>query len=102
MNPHRKSTIEHCVEERIQEMWSTLLNAMTVDVEDYFQVQALEHRICRASWAHIPRRVENNIDWLLELFATHKVRATFFIMGWIAERHLDSVRHIAAADHELA
>src|SRR5436190_782061 len=82
--------------------WAVLRNAMTVDVEDYFQVQALTDRISRTSWDQIPRRVEANIDRLLELFAGHDVRGTFFTLGWIAERHPEMVRRIAAAGHELA
>jgi len=78
------------------------LNAMTVDVEDYFQVQALERSIPRASWEQIPRRVEANVDWLLNLFAANDITATFFILGWIAERHPEMVRRIAAEGHELA
>ena len=78
------------------------LNAMTVDVEDYFQVQALESCISRQSWEHIPTRVEANVNWLLELFAANQVTATFFILGWIAERHPEIVRRIAASDHEIA
>lgn len=79
-----------------------LSNAMTVDVEDYFQVEAFADRIARASWDDIPRRVEANVDRLLELFATAGVRATFFTLGWIAERHPGMVRRIAAGGHEVA
>ena len=79
-----------------------LLNAMTVDVEDYFQVQALADRIPRASWDQMPRRVESNIDRLLQLFSDAGVSATFFTLGWIAERHPMMVRRIAASGHELA
>jgi polysaccharide deacetylase family protein (PEP-CTERM system associated) len=79
-----------------------LLNAMTVDVEDYFQVQALADKIPRASWDQIPRRVESNIDRLLHLFSDNGVSATFFALGWIAERHPEMMRRIATAGHELA
>jgi len=78
------------------------VNAMTVDVEDYFQVQAFEQRIPRSAWNEIPRRVEANVDRLLELFLTNAVSATFFVLGWIAERHPDMIRRIAAGGHELA
>jgi polysaccharide deacetylase family protein (PEP-CTERM system associated) len=81
---------------------AALLNAMTVDVEDYFQVQALADRIPRTSWDEIPRRVEGNIDRLLQLFSDNNVGATFFTLGWIAERHPDMMSRIAAANHELA
>jgi polysaccharide deacetylase family protein (PEP-CTERM system associated) len=75
---------------------------MTVDVEDYFQVQALADWIPRATWDQIPRRVEANIDHLLLLFDANHVSATFFTLGWIAERHAEMVRRIARAGHELA
>jgi polysaccharide deacetylase family protein (PEP-CTERM system associated) len=80
----------------------TALNAMTVDVEDYFQVQAFADIVPRSSWDEIPRRVEANVDNLLELFDAHGTRATFFTLGWIAERHPQMVRRIADAGHELA
>src|ERR1700731_4811137 len=79
-----------------------LLNAMTVDVEDYFQVQALSDGIPRKAWDQIPRRVEANIDPLLQLFSDNRVSATFFTLGWIAERHPEMMRRIATAGHELA
>jgi polysaccharide deacetylase family protein (PEP-CTERM system associated) len=78
------------------------VNAMTVDVEDYFQVQAFEQRIPRGAWDDISHRVEANVDRLLELFAANRISATFFILGWIAERHPEMVRRIAAGGHELA
>ena len=81
---------------------TTLRNAMTVDVEDYFQVQALADRVPRTSWDEIPSRVERNIDRLLQLFSEHRVNATFFSLGWIAERHPEMMRRIAAEGHELA
>lgn len=77
-------------------------NAMSVDVEDYFQVQALAERIDRADWERLPRRVERSTERVLELFADHGVHATFFTLGWVAERHPALVRRIVAAGHELA
>ncbi len=77
-------------------------NAMTVDVEDYFQVSALAPHIPRSQWAHIPCRVERNVDRLLELFDGAAVHATFFTLGWVAERYPAMVRRIVAAGHELA
>ena len=77
-------------------------HAMTVDVEDYFQVEALADRIPRHSWNSIPRRVEANIDRLLQLFADNHVSATFFTLGWIAERHPEMIHRIVQAGHELA
>ncbi len=75
---------------------------MTVDVEDYFQVQAFADRIPRECWDSIPRRVEANVDRLLELFAANRVSATFFSLGWIAARQPAKLRRVAAAGHEIA
>ncbi|HTI79183.1 MAG TPA: polysaccharide deacetylase family protein, partial [Acetobacteraceae bacterium] len=61
-------------------------NAMTVDVEEHFQVQAFAHCIDRGSWDSIATRVEANVDRILEQFAAARVHATFFTLGWIAER----------------
>ena len=79
-----------------------IVNALTVDVEDYFQVSALAPHIDRASWDSRPCRVERNVQRLLALFAQHGARATFFTLGWIAERYPQLVRDIVAAGHELA
>ncbi|MDR3534948.1 MAG: polysaccharide deacetylase family protein, partial [Acetobacteraceae bacterium] len=62
-------------------------NALTVDVEDWFQVQAYAEAIPRGEWERLPRRVEANTDRLLALFDRAGVRATFFTLGWVAERH---------------
>lgn len=78
------------------------VNAMTVDVEEYFQVSAFESHIPRADWDRFPSRVEASLDRLLELFARHGVTATFFTLGWIAERHPGMVRRILEQGHELA
>lgn len=77
-------------------------NAMTVDVEDWFQVQAFAATIDRADWDGLERRVEANTDRILELFARHGVSATFFTLGWVAERHPALIRRIVAGGHELA
>ncbi|MBV8914418.1 MAG: DUF3473 domain-containing protein [Acetobacteraceae bacterium] len=77
-------------------------NAMTVDVEDYFQVQAFAHCIDRSAWDAIPCRVEANMERILDQFAAAGVRATFFTLGWIAERHPRVVDGIVAGGHELA
>ncbi|MCF1182004.1 DUF3473 domain-containing protein [Marichromatium gracile] len=79
-----------------------MLNAMTIDVEDYFQVSAFERHIARADWEQIPCRIERNMDRILELLERHATRATFFTLGWIAERHPRVVRELVAAGHELA
>lgn len=77
-------------------------NAMSVDVEDWFQVQAFAGTIDRRSWDLLPRRVAENTDRVLELFAALDVRATFFTLGWVAEREPALIRRIVAAGHELA
>ncbi|HEV8014146.1 MAG TPA: XrtA system polysaccharide deacetylase [Stellaceae bacterium] len=79
-----------------------IVNAMSVDVEDYFQVEALAGVISRDAWNTIPRRVAANTDRLLDLFAETGARATFFTLAWVAERHPDLIRRIVAAGHELA
>lgn len=78
-----------------------IVNALTVDVEDYFQVQAFAHVIDRSQWESLPRRVERNVDFLLDLFGEAGVKATFFTLGWVAERHPDLIKRIAAAGHEV-
>jgi polysaccharide deacetylase family protein (PEP-CTERM system associated) len=77
-------------------------NAMTCDVEDYFQVSAFAPYIDRASWPDRECRVEANMDRILALFERNNVRATFFTLGWIAERYPQVVRRIVAGGHELA
>lgn len=77
-------------------------NAMTVDVEDYFQVSAFEKYIDRAAWDAQPCRVERNVDRILELFDAKATKATFFTLGWIAERYPGMVRRIVDQGHELA
>jgi len=80
----------------------TIRNAMTVDVEDYFQVQAFARDVDRTAWDTYPSRVEANVDRILAQFARADVHGTFFTLGWIAERHPAMVRRIVAAGHELA
>lgn len=79
-----------------------IAGAMTVDVEDYFQVQAFAGVIDRETWGAIPRRVEANMDRVLAQFDRAGVKGTFFTLGWIADRHPGIVRQIVAAGHELA
>ncbi len=79
-----------------------LCNALTVDVEEYFQVAAFERTIPRAAWDTSESRVEYNTGRVLDLFAAHGLRATFFVLGWVAERHPALVRRIVAEGHELA
>ena len=77
-------------------------NALTVDVEDYFHVAAFSRQIDPASWDRFPLRVERNTHRLLDLFAERKVHATFFVLGWVAERCPELVRAIAEQGHEVA
>lgn len=79
-----------------------ITNVMSVDVEDYFQVGAFEHTIARDEWDRWPCRVEANVDRILGLFDRHGVKATFFTLGWIAERYPGVVRAIVDNGHELA
>ena len=78
-----------------------IVNAFTVDVEDYFQVTAFEGHIGRDRWDDFESRVEKNTRRLLELLAKHQVHGTFFILGWIASKHPQLVRDIHAAGHEI-
>src|SRR6266545_5898817 len=77
-------------------------NAMTIDVEDYFQVSAFASHIPRNSWDSQACRVERNVDRILEVLGEYGARATFFTLGWIAERYPGLVRNIIAGGHELA
>jgi polysaccharide deacetylase family protein (PEP-CTERM system associated) len=79
-----------------------VVNALTIDVEDYFQVSALAPHIARATWDSIPCRVERNLDRLLDLLEQKKSRATFFTLGWIAERYPHLIRRFVAGGHEVA
>ena len=83
-------------------MNKTLRNAMSVDVEDYFQVSAFAPHIARADWERLPCRVERNVDLILGLLDESGAKATFFTLGWIAERHPTVVRRIAGHGHEVA
>ncbi len=78
------------------------VNALTIDVEDYFQVSAFAPFIERGAWDGIPCRAEANVERILALLAEHGAKATFFTLGWIAERHPGIVRAIVAEGHELA
>lgn len=81
---------------------SDIANAMTIDVEDYFQVSAFEKVVSVDDWKDISPRVEKNTQRLLELFEKNNAKATFFVLGWVAERFPDLVKHIAASGHEVA
>jgi polysaccharide deacetylase family protein (PEP-CTERM system associated) len=83
-------------------MGAALRNAMTIDVEDYFQVSAFAPHISRDSWPQRECRVEANIDRVLGILDDGKAKGTFFTLGWIAERYPEMVRRIVAGGHELA
>ena len=77
-------------------------NAFTVDVEEYFQVEAFSDRIPKQDWDKFPSRVEETTTELLELLETHRVRGTFFVLGWIARIHPTLVETVCKAGHEIA
>lgn len=81
---------------------SLAANALTIDVEDYFQVEAFAGTIDRNDWDRLPRRVDHNTGHLLDLLAAAGVSATFFTLAWVAHRHPALVRRIVADGHELA
>ena len=81
---------------------AAITNAMTIDVEDYFQVSALAPYIAREQWDSRECRVESNVDRILLMLDEHQTAATFFTLGWVAERYPHLVRRIVEAGHELA
>jgi polysaccharide deacetylase family protein (PEP-CTERM system associated) len=81
---------------------NAICNAMTVDVEDYFQVSAFEKNIDKCDWETIPCRVEENVEKILALFEQKGIKSTFFTLGWIAERYPSMVKKIVDHGHELA
>lgn len=87
---------------RVEPRHKMSINAMSIDVEDYFQVAAFDSHIERSQWDTIECRVERNIERILALLERHDTRATFFTLGWIAERYPAMIRRIVAGGHELA
>ncbi len=81
---------------------SSITNALTIDVEDYFQVSAFAPYIGRSEWDLRECRVERNVERILALLEEHNTQATFFTLGWIAERYPALVRRIVDGGHELA
>jgi len=79
-----------------------ITNALTIDVEDYFQVSALAPYIPRDQWDSRECRVERNVDRILQMLDERQTRATFFTLGWIAERYPHLVRRIVDGGHEVA
>jgi polysaccharide deacetylase family protein (PEP-CTERM system associated) len=86
----------------VKQTVAPILNAMTVDVEDYFHVAALAQSIDRAKWGEMEYRAEASTRRLLDLFEQSNIRATFFVLGWVAKRSPDLVREIARRGHEVA
>lgn len=74
----------------------------TVDVEEYFHVSAFEGTVARSDWERLPSRLDAPMEWLLQLLAEHRVRATFFFLGWMAARRPFLVRRVADLGHEVA
>jgi len=79
-----------------------IINAMTVDVEDYFHVSAFENTIAKSNWDNMPLRVEHNTYRLLELFEKQNTKSTFFVLGWVAKRCPELIKAIVEQGHELA
>ncbi|HCC26991.1 MAG TPA: polysaccharide deacetylase family protein, partial [Erythrobacter sp.] len=80
----------------------TVVNGLSVDVEDWFQVGAFENTIARSDWDALELRVGDNVARILDLFDEAKVKATFFTLGWVAERNPAAMRAIVDRGHELA
>jgi polysaccharide deacetylase family protein (PEP-CTERM system associated) len=83
-------------------MSASITNALTIDVEDYFQVSAFAPCIARSEWDSRECRVERNVERIMALLDRHQVKATFFTLGWIAERYPELVREMARRGHEVA
>lgn len=81
---------------------SSVVNALTIDVEDWFHANALSAAVPRSAWNDLPQGAERNTRHLLDILSAHDVRATFFVLGWVAERCPEMVRDIVARGHELA
>ena len=75
---------------------------LSVDVEDYFQVEAFASTVDRSGWETLPRRVERNTERMLDILGETTARATFFVLGWVAKRHPHLARRIVGEGHELA
>ncbi len=83
-------------------MQQNILNAMTVDVEDYFQVSAFEPYIKKNNWDNLEHRVDQNTHKILDIFSKYDTKATFFTLGWVADRYPSLIKRIVAEGHELA
>ncbi len=80
----------------------SIVNGLSVDVEDWFQVGAFESVIARETWERLPLRVSDNVLRVLDLFAEVEAKATFFTLGWVAKRNPELMRRISDAGHEIA
>ncbi|MCD0458870.1 XrtA system polysaccharide deacetylase [Roseiconus lacunae] len=83
-------------------MTAPIKHAFTVDVEDYYQVSAMEHRVNRSDWDRLDSRVVGSTERMLRLLDRHQTRGTFYILGWVAHRFPDLVKRIASCGHEIA
>lgn len=79
-----------------------MINALTVDVEEYFHPSEVQRHVSQTDWTSLPSRVEHQIDRILNLFDEHNVVATFFVLGWVAERQPALIRRIADCGHDIA
>ena len=79
-----------------------VVNAMSIDVEDYFHVSVFDGIVPRAAWADMESRVVRNTERLLDIFDEYETRSTFFVLGWVGERFPDLVKLIASRGHEVA
>jgi hypothetical protein len=78
-----------------------MLNALTIDVEEYFHPTEVQSTISQSDWDGLPSRVEAQVERILATTDNLKIKATFFVLGWVAERHPRVVRAIHAAGHEI-
>src|SRR5215813_14820961 len=79
-----------------------MVNAITVDVEEYFHATEVQQGVCESDWRTLPSRLRPQVHATLEVFEEKKVKGTFFILGWVAEREPKLIREIADAGHEIA
>lgn len=99
--PGRSATVQQDRPLAVSGPKAAIRNCMSVDVEEHFQVQAFASTIDRADWDTYESRVERNTDRVLQIFDDAGIKATFFSLGWVAERHPDLIRRIVGAGHEL-
>lgn len=101
-HPSPKAPAPACAQSRVRLDEVERVNALSVDVEDYFQVSAFEKHVSRDDWDRRPNRLEASVDRILGRLADHRVKATFFTLGWVAVRYPGLVRRIVEEGHELA